>query len=213
MTPKFAKAVDRVFLAVLELLERIERNQPVDVQEERVQIINKIDHAQAMLGETEEWNYAKYALASWIDSMLTGAPWAGNAAWEERPLEIHYFRTRDHYTNYYQFAAKATGFQNKDALEVYYLCVVMGYRGMYGDNQGLHFAANWGLPTSMEEWARQTARSIQLGQGRPPVHERPQLGNGAPPLNGRGSLFGMAVFGVVFFGLALGYLVVQLMAS
>ena len=86
MTPKFAKAVDNVFLGVLDLLERIERNQSINVSDERTRIQKRIDNAEAQLGSTQDWQLAKYALVSWIDSMLIGAPWDGNTWWENNPL-------------------------------------------------------------------------------------------------------------------------------
>lgn len=208
MTPKFAKAVDTVFLGVLDLLERIERNQSIMVSDERTRIQKKIDHAEAQLGATQDWHLAKYALVSWIDSMLIGAPWEGNNWWENNPLERTYFFDRNAYTQFYTKAREAAALPNKDALEVYYICVVMGFRGLYGDAQGTMLAEQMGLPPRLDDWARQTAASIQLGQGRPPIHERPKLGDGAPPLNGRSSLFGMAGFGIILFGLALGYLII-----
>ena len=107
MTPKFAKAVDNVFLGVLDLLERIERNQSINVSDERTRIQKRIDNAEAQLGSTQDWQLAKYALVSWIDSMLIGAPWDGNTWWENNPLERTYFFDRNAYTYFYARAREA----------------------------------------------------------------------------------------------------------
>lgn len=215
MTPKFAKAVDPVFLGVLDLLERIERNQPIAVADERIRIEKKLSHAESLLGQTHDWILAKYALVCWIDAMLIGAPWEGNREWTENPLEVVWWRAhpdpnvvdyRQAYVEFYRKGRHAAALPNKDALEVFYICAVMGFRGMYGDNAGMMHAQSEGFPPRLDDWARQTAASIQLGQGRPPIHEKPKLPNGAFPLNGRSAMISMSVFGVVTFGIALGIL-------
>jgi hypothetical protein len=49
----------------------------------------------------------------------------------------------------------------------------------------------------LESWSRQAAKSIQLGQGRPPITESPAPGEGAPPLEGKYLLIGTSLLAVV----------------
>ena len=80
MTPEFAKAVDPVFLYVLNLLERINQGEPVSAEDERSEILKGLDRADAQLGHRDDWQLAKYALVSWIDEVLIEAPWLSTPA-------------------------------------------------------------------------------------------------------------------------------------
>ena len=94
MTPKFSAAVDLVFQHVLDLMERIGNGENPSPQEERVRIRSRLDHAEAQLGRTPDWQLAKYALVAWIDEMLIGdAPWRDRDWWNENKLEWEIFLT------------------------------------------------------------------------------------------------------------------------
>ncbi len=205
MTPAFAKAVDPIFLCVLDLLERIEQNKPIVINEERSRIQRHIDNSEMMLGNTPDWELAKYALVSWIDSMLIGSPWSGSNWWENNPLERTYFFGRNAFTQFFTKAKEASMLTNKDALEVYYLCVVLGFRGFYNEPTAAMYAGQIGLPGRLEEWANQTATSIQIGLGRPQIENSPIVGDGAPPLEGRSRLITMSLIGTAMVAAALGY--------
>lgn len=207
MTPGFAKAVDPIFLVVLDLLERIEQNKPIAVNEERSRIQKRIDNSEMQLGNTPDWELAKYALVSWIDSMLIGSPWSGSNWWENNPLERTYFFGRNAFTQFFSKAKEASLLANKDALEVYYLCVVLGFRGFYNEPSAAQYAGQLGLPPRLEEWANQTAASIQIGLGRPPLENSPVVGDGAPPLEGRARLLLMSLLGTGLIAAALAYAV------
>ena len=183
MTPKFALAVDPVFLHVLDLLDRIGRNESPSPQEERMRIGALIDQAEAMAGGGQDWELAKYALASWIDEMLVEAPWDGRDWWSNNVLEVQMFNTRLCNERFFVRAQEAATLVRRDALEVYYNCVVLGFRGLYSDRDLADaIAPAHGLPPDLETWAKQAAMSIRLGQGRPPLSGPRRDVAGAPPL-------------------------------
>ena len=198
MTPKFAEAVDPIFLHVLDLLERITGNESPVASDERVRIRSWIDQAEATLGQRPEWQLAKYALVAWIDDVLIEAPWPGRTWWEENALEVELFNTRDAFTAFYTKAAEASMLTHKDALEVFYICVVLGFRGLYRDAEAaVTLTESLGLPPNLEAWAKKAAMAIQLGQGRPPIAEAAKPGGGAPPLEGKFVLVGASLVGVI----------------
>jgi type VI secretion system protein ImpK len=186
MTPKFSKAVDPVFSYVLGLLERIEAGENPSTGEERLRIRGWLDQAEAQLGQGVDWQLTRYALVSWIDDMLIiDAPWEGRAWWKENALEMEAFNTRLRHELFYLKAREAASLPRKDALEVFYLCVVLGFRGLYRDPAAAAALAEpRQLPPDLETWAKQTAMAIQLGQGRPPISESSEAIQGAPPLEG-----------------------------
>ncbi len=185
MTPEFARAVDPVFLYVINLLERVGSDEAVSAPEERVRIRAELDRAEALLGQSRDWELAKYALVTWIDEVLIEAPWDAAAYFKNNKLEFEVFKTADAYVEFYRKAQEASSLRKKDALEVFYVCVVLGFRGLYRDPS--HAAAlteELGFPPDLETWAKRTAETIQLGKGRPSISPAAVPIEGAPPLDG-----------------------------
>lgn len=207
MTPQFAEAVDPIVLAVLELLERIGRSESIVSQAERTYIQNRFHEAEAQMGEKRSWNLAKYALTAWIDDVLIEAPWDGRDGWENNSLEFAYFQTRDRATEFFVKAEQAAELPNRDALEVYYLCVVLGFRGFYTHADAIYLADSLRLPKSIELWAQRASRSVQVGQGRGKISGSFRSSQGAPPLEGKFQLLGASLLAVVLsaFTIVIGY--------
>jgi type VI secretion system protein ImpK len=208
MTPKFSKAVDPIFTHVLGLLERIEAGENPPAKEERLRINGWLDQAEGQLGGGKDWQLTKYALVSWIDdALIIDAAWEGRGWWRENALEVEAFRTRLRNEQFYTKAREAASLPQKDALEVFYLCVVLGFRGLYRDPAAAAALAEpRQLPPDLETWAKQTAMAIQLRQGRPSISDASEPIVGAPPLEGSAmlvwSMF-VAFILVVFSAIAL----------
>lgn len=204
MSPEFASAVDPVFVYVLDVLAQIESGQAPDPLEVNMRIRGLLDRAENQLGQPQQWDLAKYALSGWIDDVLIEAPWEGCRWWEENRLEFQLFKTAEAFTQFYLSAKEAAELPQKDALEVYYVCVVLGFRGLYGDPGATAHADEFGLPGSLDDWARRTAMTIRLGQGRPPLIEQGRPGMGAPPLEGKYLLIGSGIFGILLAAVVAG---------
>lgn len=186
MTPRFAQSVDPLFLYVLDLLERLGRGEKPSPQDERLRIRALLDQAEAVVGAGPEWEAAKYALISWIDEVLVDTPWDGRNWWSNNVLEVEYFGTRVCFEQFYLRAQEATTLARRDALEVYYICVVLGFRGLYRDPQLAEtLAPANGLPLDVDAWAKQATMSIRLGQKRPALSSSRHELAGAPPLRAR----------------------------
>ncbi len=136
MTPDFAIAVDPVFLHVLGFVDRISQGENPPPREERQTVQNFLRQAEAQLGQRQDWELAKYALVCWIDDLLIEAPWEGRNWWKENALEVEAFNTRVRATEFFVKANNASNLTRRDALEVFYVCVVLGFRGLYRDPQG-----------------------------------------------------------------------------
>jgi type VI secretion system protein ImpK len=189
MTPNFAQAVDPIFLYVLALLDRISRDTKPKPQEERARIRALIDEAEARLGTGIEWELAKYAVVSWIDEMLVDAFWDGREWWSNNVLEIELFNTRECNEKFFIKAQQASTVSGRDALEVFYVCVILGFRGLYHNMEADSvLAPSLNLPFSLVEWAKQTALSVRLGQGREALSRPTMEIHGAPPLRSRSSV-------------------------
>jgi type VI secretion system protein ImpK len=204
MTPEFAKAVDPVFLSVLRLLERIGNGENVSVEDERARIKGRLDQAAAMLGQGPDWQIARYALVSWIDEVLIDAPWQYSEWWKEHTLESEDFKTQDRSEQFYLKAKEAAALRSKDAMEVFYVGVVLGFRGLYRyPDRAAALCGPFELAPDLETWAKQTAMAIQLGRGRPPISEASAPIEGAPPLDGRFTLLWAAILATILSVLAV----------
>lgn len=206
MRPEFARAVDPIFEATLKFIERVEHGERCVPADERATLLRRIDDAEVLIGGSPDWQLAKYALCSWIDALLIDAPWPGNSWWKDNCLERKYFGRRDAHEAFFQRAQEAAGVGRKDALEVYYLAVVLGFRGFYADTDANYRASlisSLQLPATIEDWCHTTARSLQISQGRPQIPESIQVGGSAKPLSGKSALATYSMVGVVLLGIAI----------
>lgn len=197
MNPNFASAVDPIFLKVLALMDRVERNEVTSPDWERQSLETVFRESESHQSDATGWNLAKYALAAWIDDLLISIPWSGRDWWESNSLEFALFRTRDRATKFFLKAKEASESPRRDALEVFYLCVILGFRGLYKLPEVAVIAGQLNLPMSIGAWTKNTAAAIQLRQGRSPIRETPQPPNGAAPLESRYSAVGAAVVSVI----------------
>ncbi len=108
MTPDFADAIDPVFVHALNIVDRLERGEQPDPRSEQEKLCQRLGHADALLGATDEWKLAHYAIAAWVDEMLTDARWTewehGARWWRNNILERREFRSSERAVKFYQNA-------------------------------------------------------------------------------------------------------------
>lgn len=205
MRPEFAKRIDPIFLSAMQFVERMEQNDRLVASDVRATIEKKLDDAELSLGNNQEWQLSKYALCALIDALFIAAPWNGKSWWKDNCLEKKYFGDRLAHEAFFQHAIEAAGLPRKDALEVYYLAVILGFRGFYGDSNA-SYKQSWieklRIPPTIEGWCSLVARGLQLRQGRPAIQEAIQVGQGARPMNGRASMVVFAILSLVMVGMA-----------
>lgn len=198
MTPRFAKAVDPVFLYVLDLIERIDKGSKVNPVDEKARINTALQTAGTHLSESKEWSdYAKYALITWIDSELASVrEWEGRDWWQANSLEVDYHHQGIGNHEFYSRAQGAAALASKDALEVFYICVVLGFRGFYENASAedkMRIIEGLQLPPDLKTWTKRSAQAIRLQQERPTIADASRAADFAPPLDGKQTLFGAAV--------------------
>lgn len=180
MTPEFPAAALPLVLYVLKLFDRVAAGAAAAADVERGLLRAEFDAAAAKLRgpRAAEWELASYALASVVDELLiVDIPWAGQSWWENHAFEVDLFGTRRRATEFYAKADKAASYQSKEALSLFVLAVLIGFRGVLRDQ-----------PEQLEAWLRSHVQSIKVGQERVSMPtEGPELA-GAPPLDGTASL-------------------------
>ena len=214
MTPEFATVVDPVFEYTLELLDRLEQGGDLDVAQEQQNITHMLSHAESKLARNQdrrwqsEWELAQFAIVCWIDSMITETALTldeqKRQQWIGHPLQLQLFQTVEGGVEFFSRAKKASSEHAIDALEVYYLCVILGFRGFYDQPELVEsFAKQYKLFSSLQEWKNWAAESIRSNTA-PELVNSGRICRGAEPLNGEQWLPGsVLLFGITFIVAAI----------
>jgi type VI secretion system protein ImpK len=210
MTPELANVVDRVLLCGLDLKDRLAKGEPLDFAVERHQLRQLLksdsearrwpDYAGdgvtggTMLGgqRTTGFQGIRFALVCWLDDIfISDSPWS--AQWKEQTFEFEMYRTRERAEVFWEQAQRAEARPNTDALEAYYLCAILGFRGQYVTR-----------PEKVREWCDRVepriTREFDRGYDLPAARVPPC---NVPPLTGRGKLRRLIVGGAALAALLL----------
>lgn len=80
--------------------------------------------------DAEEYNEARFAVCAWVDEALLSSTWAGKADWQKDSLQRRYFQTADAGQEFFE-RLNSLGQHQRDAREIYYLCLAMGFKGRF----------------------------------------------------------------------------------
>ena len=188
MTPEFAALVNPIFNHTLHLIDRLRSGENLDLSIEHSQFRNQISKSEAVASEPgclvkpEEFQLAKRALVFWVDEVLT----LNDPNWENHTLEWHFYQSHDRAWLFYVDAETKARRSSADVIEVFYLCLVLGFEGDIAD--GFHRV---GQPVPQEvseeqarsQWAEKLAREIPEKQ-KLPEPARPSLEGDVRPLWG-----------------------------
>jgi type VI secretion system protein ImpK len=101
---------------------------------------------------------AEYALVYWVDEVLLTSEWAHADRWRgDRLLEWELYRENVAGDEFFA-KAEAARVRSLDALEVFFLCVALGFQGRYAQDEGRRPRRRGGSPVhpQLEDWARET---------------------------------------------------------
>jgi type VI secretion system protein ImpK len=138
MRDDLADVVFPVLAHGLRTLERLRDGEKLDmaaVQSELRTLLKTAAEAQRYpdyAGDGEHFLGVRYALACWLDEVfIRDSPWRG--PWTERQMEWSLYGTNDRAWKFWKQADIAEARQGTDALEAYYLCAMLGFRGELSD--------------------------------------------------------------------------------
>ena len=169
MTPRFADAVDPILIHAFSLMERIDGGVEISAAEEKRTLEGLFQRADSRLtGHSDDWETAKYALASWIDEMLVDAHiWPGQTWWRDNVVEWTLFGTRRCNDMFYVNATKALNSGSDDALQLIYVCVMLGFRGLYRDPRLNRLLIDkHSLPAELPDWASEYGNAVSQARQR-----------------------------------------------
>jgi len=89
---------------------------------------------------------ARYALVAFIDEQIMRSDWSGRADWMARPLQLDLYRENTAGENFFvRLRSLLRAGDRPVAVELYYLCLVLGFQGAYRDG---------GEPQAVEKFTR-----------------------------------------------------------
>ena len=85
----------------------------------------------------EDFTEAKYAIAAFIDEQVLRADWPGRNQWLARPLQFVYFNENTAGEGFFSHMQALQNQQHRaHVLEIYYLCMALGFQGQYAVSGG-----------------------------------------------------------------------------
>ncbi|HWG44852.1 MAG TPA: DotU family type IV/VI secretion system protein [Gemmataceae bacterium] len=129
----------------------------------------------------------RYALVCWLDELFVlESPW--EQPWNEQKLEAELYGSNDRAWRFWEQARRAESRPEKDALEVFYLCVMLGFGGELREQ-----------PERLQTWAAAARAMIARVEGAESSSAvEPDPPTQVPPLRGREQLRRMVLAGGAF---------------
>jgi type VI secretion system protein ImpK len=200
MREELANLVFPTFRYGLHLQERLEQGEKLKLEDEQNQLRQRL-RSREEAAHTRDYGGdgrflgGHFALVCWLDEIMIFNTPAG-AQWKNHTLEFEFYRTADRATLFWEQADLA--YSRPDALEVFYLCVVLGFRGRYRDQ-----------PAELKAWRKRAEERIRKSRpSKANLPEEATPSSNPEPLRARDRLRGVLtliamLLGVMIFGAAL----------
>jgi len=157
MTPEFAKGIDPLIKSLLRIRKQGSQQ---SVSDYKHQLVEAFDQASRRLDKHGKcWEHAKFALVCWIDSEIISI----HPTWKDEVLEAYYFSSGRGSREFFVRAEQAYRDRCLDALEVFLLCFLFGFRGVYQDQS--HIPKD--LPRTEILWQESMIRRLEKKWYRP----------------------------------------------
>jgi type VI secretion system protein ImpK len=149
--------------------------------------------------DVEDVTTAKYGLAAFVDETVLNSPWPNKDRWADNPLQLNYFGTYLAGENFFDKLdeIRSRAETKADLLEVYYLCLLLGFRGKYG------VGGQEKLRTLIDNVAMELSRVKPAGQWVLSPHWKIPDGPQAPPSDKLPRWVVLACWGILAAGIIL----------
>jgi len=78
----------------------------------------------------EEFDTARFAVCAWVDETILSSPWSHRNLWQREQLQRIMYNTTEAGEEFFD-RMNALGFHQREAREVYYLCLALGFMGRH----------------------------------------------------------------------------------
>lgn len=189
MNDAYAQLVGPIFQYVIDFPRRLADGENPALTELRSDLVALLTEAEQRASTRDlaaDFAPARYALIYWVDEILINSTWSHALEWREHILEWEYYRERLGGEEFFEKARQAEGLTRTEPLEVFFLCVALGFQGKYANN-----------PAELGRWAarvyeRVASASQQADRFLPDNPTEAELGP-LRPLPGKSALLSVSV--------------------
>ena len=121
-------------ILILQLRSTNDFGEPALLKGRITELFDKFEHeARSAVIDNEKIISAKFALIAFLDETIISSSWTKKDSWLSEPLQLKLFETfnagEEFFDNINKLRLRTSN--NKDVLEVYYLCLTLGFKGKY----------------------------------------------------------------------------------
>jgi type VI secretion system protein ImpK len=133
--PSLAECYSDVFATVFAFRAVAEAERPdYRTVRARLQSLLATAHRRAEEAGLDPRGYAHYGVTALVDETMMTTPWAGSTEWRNEPLQVQLFGNFLAGEQFFDRLDELVEKGDASVLEVYYLCLCAGLRGMYRDD-------------------------------------------------------------------------------
>lgn len=122
------------FMLILQLRSTNNYGNPESLKSHLTEMFDRLEREARGAGiDNEKIMKAKFALVAFLDETIISSSWNQKEVWLAEPLQIKMFDTFNAGEEFFTYLAelRQRSSANKDVLEIYYLCLALGFKGKY----------------------------------------------------------------------------------
>lgn len=159
------------FTLILQLRASHEFGDPAKLRERILDLLDRSEReARRASLSSQDLRRAKFALVAFIDETILSSNWSYRESWRATPLQLELYELHDAGDVFYDHLKELLDrpAQYAEVLEVYYLCMTLGFKGRYElyEQERLHI---W-----IEDTFRALSSTPGLGVGELAPHGKPR---------------------------------------
>lgn len=122
------------FILIIQLRSTSEYGEPASLKNKIIDMLDRFEkRAKSASIDNEKIYLSKFALIAFLDESIISSEWNRKDAWLSEPLQLKLFDTfnagEEFFTNLDNLRQRTAS--NRDVLEIYYLCLTLGFKGKY----------------------------------------------------------------------------------
>jgi type VI secretion system protein ImpK len=163
MQDEVARLAHPVIGYALRIKDRLDRGEDVSLDRTHAELERLLTPTAGGRSTFAKEDDVRYALTCWVDEVfILHSPW--RQRWNESKLEFRLFRSNERATRFWEKANRALAAGDVALVEVFLLCLALGFRGELADDQA-----------KLVAWTESARRLIEVELGRvwinPPSRE------------------------------------------
>ena len=121
-------------ILILQLRATTDYGDPIALKNRISEMLERFEREARFSGiDNEKINLSKFALVSFLDETIISSSWNQKDSWLSEPLQLKFFNSFNAGEEFFDHLNKLRqrSSSNKDVLEIFFLCLTLGFRGKY----------------------------------------------------------------------------------